>query len=484
LIPYFVMKNFCLNSGRATGFVAAATALLLTACAPGQDTPAPITNVNVSSYLAVGDTYTAGISAGGLTRNSQEYSFPNLLAKQFQAFSGGGAFTQPVIDGTGSGYLSFLDGASVGYVRARRVAGQAVRGTVINPNACIGPDTVRLLTRSATAGTLPQNLGIPGLLLNQIATANLGNQSNATPGGTFNPYFERLLPAADNRTYLQAVTTAASSATFFTFFQGLDDLMPYIRSGGTCGSIPTSNFANTMKQNAKRILDALTAGGRQGVIAKLPNITTLPLLSLGQGDRLQARLQASFGDNALLYIEDPLGVGPGQPISGDDYVLATTLPRIGQLTPVVVGSSTLMLPYGRDVRNPLRDADVLDATTEMNLLTAAVSNYNNNTGVAPAAPGLETLAKTYKLPVISTSTNESALNLNDALFSQVDGVISVGGVQYSAEPVRGGFFSVDYYSLTPRGNGLLANAFITAINRAYRTNIPAIDVNKLPTVAQ
>jgi hypothetical protein len=411
------MKNFCLNSGRAAGFIAATTTLLLTACAPGQDTPAPVTNVNVASYLAVGDTYTAGISAGGLTRNSQEYSFPNQLAKQFQVVAGG-TFTQPVIDGTGSGYLSFVDVTPLGYVRTRRVAGQAVRSTVINPNACIGPDTVRLLTRTATPGTLPQNLGVPGLLLSQINTANLGNASNATPGNSnFNPYFERLLPASDNRTYLQAVTTAASSATFFTFFQGLDDLMPYIRSGGTCGSAPTTTFANTMKQNAKRILDVLAAGGRQGIIAKLPNITTIPLLSLGQGDRLQARLQASFNDNALLYIEDPLGSGTGQAITGGDYVLATAIPRIGQLTPVLVGSTTLMLPYGRDVRNPVRNADVLDGTTEMNLLTAAINNYNNNAGVAPAAPGLETLAKTYKLPVITTSTSESALNLNDVVFA-------------------------------------------------------------------
>jgi hypothetical protein len=474
------MKNFSLNSGRATGLLAAATTLLLTACAPGQETPTPTVNLNVSNYLAVGDSYTAGISAGGLTRNSQEYSFPNLLAKQFQGGSGG-TFTQPVIDGTGSGYLSFLDISPVGYVRTRRVAGQAVRGTVVNPTACLGPDTVRLLTRSATASTLPQNLGVPGLLLSQIATANLGNQSNATPGGTFNPYFERLLPAADNRTYLQAVTTAASTATFFTFFQGLDDLMPYIRSGGTCGSVPTTTYVNTMKSNAKRILDVLTAGGRQGIIAKLPNITTLPLLSLGKGDQLQARLQASFGDNALLYMEDGTNV---RPVGGGDYVLATAIPRIGQPVPVLVGTTTLMLPYGRDARAPLRNADVLNETGEMTLLNSAVSNYNNNAGIVPAQPGLETLAKAYKLPIITVSTSESALNLNDALFSQVDGVISVGGVQYSTAPIRGNFFSVDYYSLTPRGNGLLANAFISAINRAYRTNIPAIDVNQLPTIAQ
>lgn len=478
------MTNFCLNPWRSAGVVASAVALFLTACAPGQDTPAPVTDVNVSRYLAVGDSYTAGISAGGLTSTSQQYSFPNLLAQQFQRAKADAAFSQPLIEGTGSGYLGLLDISPVGYVRSRRVAGQAVRSTVISPNACIGPDTVRLLTRSATSATLPQNLGIPGLLLSQIGTANLGNQSNATPTGTFNPYFERLLPAADNRTYLQAVTTAASSATFFTFFQGLDDLMPYIRSGGTCGNVGTSSI-NQMKINAKRLLDVLAATGRPGIIAKLPSVTTLPLLSLGQGDKLQARLQASFGDNALLYIEDPLGRGISLPISGGDYVLATALPRLGQPTPVQVGGATLMLPYGRDVRNPVRNADVLDANTEMNLLTAAISNYNNNPGNgSTVAPGLEALAKTYKMPIIATSTGESALSLNDVLFTPVNNVISVGGVQYSSAPVRGNFFSSDYYSLTPRGNGLMANAFIAAINRAYRATIPAIDVNTLPTSAQ
>jgi hypothetical protein len=460
-------------------------ALFLTACAPGQDTPTPTTDVNVSRYLAVGDTYTAGISAGGLTSAGQRYSFPNLLAQQFQGSKPDAAFSQPLIEGTGSGYLNVLDIAPVGYVRTRRVAGQAVRGTVVNPNACGGADTVRLLTRSATSATLPQNLGIPGLLLSQITTANLGNQSNATPGGAFNPYFERLLPASDNRTYLQAVTTAASSATFFTFFQGLDDLMPYIRSGGTCGSVGNT-FVNQMKTNAKRVLDVLTAGGRPGIIAKLPDVTTLPLLSLGKGDQLEARLRATFGDTASLYVATPSG--EGRRISARDYVLATAIPRIGQPTAVQVGGNTVMLPYGRNIRNPVRNADVLDAEIEMTLLVAAVNNYNNADPTSnPSAviiPGLEYLAKTYNMPVISSSTSERTLNVNNVLFGQVNDLISVAGVQYSPEPVRGNFFSPDYYSLTPRGNGLLANAFISAINRAYRTNLPAIDVNTLPTSAQ
>jgi hypothetical protein len=89
------------------------------------------------------------------------------------------------------------------------------------------------------------------------------------------------------------VTTAAASATFFTFFQGLDELMPFIRSGGTCGAVPGPALGNQMKARAKKILDVLTAGGRQGIIA---------------------RLQAVYGDNALLYIEDPNNPGGPFPL--------------------------------------------------------------------------------------------------------------------------------------------------------------------------
>ncbi|WP_201983085.1 hypothetical protein [Hymenobacter rubidus] len=462
---------------RGGSVVACAVALLLTACAPGQDTPTPTTGVDLTRYVAVGDSYTAGLSAGGLTRLGQEYSFPNLLAKQFQSITSNAGFTQPLLEaGSGSGYFNLADFTTTGYARTRRVAGQAVRGSVINPSACGGPDTLRLLTRSATAAALPQNLGVPGLLLSQIETAGLGNEANARPGIAFNPYFERLLPAADSRTYLQTVTTAVSSATFFTFFQGLDDFLPYVRSGGTCGTVPGSlTFGNLLRNNADKLLAVLAAGGRPGIIARLPSITALPLVGLGKGNVVEARLQASFGDTARIYFEDPFGGAAARHITDSDYILATALPRVGQLTAVTVGGSVRMLPYGRHALNPLRNADVLENATEMVRITGAINSYNN---------ALNDLALKYKVAIVDPNSGSRTVSLDDVLFNQVAGVIFVNGVQYSSEPVRGNFYSLDYYTLTPRGNGLLANAFITAINRAYKANIPAIDVNKLPATAQ
>ena len=71
------MKNyFCYSGFGLRAALVAVGTLLLAACAPGQDSPTPAANIDVSRYVAVGDTYTAGVSAGGLTRASQRYSFP------------------------------------------------------------------------------------------------------------------------------------------------------------------------------------------------------------------------------------------------------------------------------------------------------------------------------------------------------------------------------------------------------------------------
>ncbi|GAA4346780.1 hypothetical protein GCM10023185_01350 [Hymenobacter saemangeumensis] len=460
------MTAFRVTKSTFLAGLTAAAALVLNSCAPGQDNPTPSAGtLDLSRYLAVGDTYTAGISNGGLTRTSQSYSYPSLMARQFRLVSPNATFEQPLLnEGSGSGYLRLIDVTPLGLPRVQRVPGQAVRGQIINPNACGGADTIRVLERNSNVATLPQNLGIPGLRLGQIGTANLGNQSTATPGSPFNPYFERLLPANTNSSYLQAVTTAAGSATFFTYFLGLDDLMPFVRSGGICA---TPLIGTTIRNNIKNVLDRLTANNRRGIIARIPNPTSLPLLRLGQGLALQTRLQAQSNDQSPLYIESTTN---GTRLIGDtDYVLATAIPRIGRMENV----SGTMVPYGRDMRNPIRTADVLD-DYEVSIVTLATNNINNE---------LERLAKdVYRMPIYRDG--KYTLNLPDELFNQIAGEIAVNGVVYTGEPVRGNFYSLDYYSLTPRGNALLANTFIRAINQQYRTSIPALDVNSMPTTVQ
>jgi hypothetical protein len=51
-------------------------------------------DADFTSYVAIGNSLTAGYMDGTVSRVGQTYSFPNLLAQKF-ALVGGGAFTQP-----------------------------------------------------------------------------------------------------------------------------------------------------------------------------------------------------------------------------------------------------------------------------------------------------------------------------------------------------------------------------------------------------
>lgn len=438
---------------------------LLAGCTPDQAEPTPTAGtLDVAKYLAVGDGYTAGISDGGLTATSQQYAYPALLAQQFIRINPPATFTQALLPaGTGTGYLTLRGIDALGLPQTARVTkGRAVRGSYIaNPAACGGADTTFLYAR-APASALSQNLGVPGLGLTQVEVVGLGNTANQSRTGTFNPYFERLLPTNDNRTYLQTVTDASANATFFTFFMGLGDALPYILNGGECGTAPSSSLLNA---NAKKVLDRLTANGRKGVIALLPTIQNLPVLRLGGKDGIRGTLTQGNSPDSI-YVRSSIA-NIVRPIDAGDFILPAGLSRLGTAEQVTLPNGTVVTArYGLSKRNPIVRRDVLDYT-EFSRVNSPLLALNTE---------LKRLAdKVYLLPTV---------DLENELFFQVNKRISVNGVEYSSEPVRGNFFSLDLYSLTPRGNALLANAFIKSINSSYQANIPFVDPNSLPTTAR
>lgn len=441
---------------------------LLTGCAPTQTEPTPSAGtLDVTRYLAVGDGYTAGFSDGGLTAASQEYSYPALLARQFGRINPSVAFTQGALPGgTGTGYLTLRGLNAQGIPLTSRVTkGRAVRSNYsVNPAACGGPDTTFLYAQ-APSSPLSQNLGVPGLGLTQVAVAGLGNTANQSKAGTFNPYLERLLPLNDNRTYLQAVTDASANSTFFTFFAGLDEIKPYILSGGECGTVPSTSL---LSLNAKKILDQLTAGGRTGIIALIPSPQNLPFLSLGGKEGIRSRLIPGVNPDSIYVFATSRSnpAGEVRPI-GDDFILPVGLARLGKEEEVTLPSGrTIRVRYGLSKLHPIARQDVFDAN-EFNKAYSPLNLLNEE---------LKRLAsKVYHIPVV---------NLEEELFFQVNTRIAVNGVEYSAAPVRGNFYSLDLYSLTPRGNALLANVFIKAINKNYQANIPFVDPNTQPTTAR
>ena len=103
---------------------------------------------------------------------------------------------------------------------------------------------------------------------------------------------------------------------------------------------------------------------------------------------------------------------------------------------------------------PIPDRYVL-TLTEIATIENAITNYN-------------TVIKN-----IATTKGLALVNVN-AFFANIKTGFVINGVTVNANFVSGGAFSLDGLNLTPRGNALLANEFIKAINSTYQSTIPQL----------
>ncbi|MEQ9208897.1 MAG: hypothetical protein RLN96_03495, partial [Pseudomonadales bacterium] len=85
---------------------------VIVATAPVVDTPDPITgtpgSADFSKFIAIGNSFVAGVQGGALFTEGQNNSLPAIMATQFAVSGvGGGAFVQPSINAT-LGYNLFI----------------------------------------------------------------------------------------------------------------------------------------------------------------------------------------------------------------------------------------------------------------------------------------------------------------------------------------------------------------------------------------
>src|SRR5699024_10623839 len=110
-------------------------------------------SANLSAFVAVGNSLTAGYADNALYKTGQENSFPNILASRF-AFAGGGEFKQPLMaDDIGGLLLGGNEIASPRMVLSFDAEGEAFP-TVLDKT----PTTE---VTNHLSGTF-NNLGVPG----------------------------------------------------------------------------------------------------------------------------------------------------------------------------------------------------------------------------------------------------------------------------------------------------------------------------------
>lgn len=268
-------------------------------------------DANFSSYVAIGNSLTAGFMDGTVSRGSQMNSYPNLLAQQF-ALVGGGVFTQPSYadDVNNLGGL-MLGGLPIEYLTGtnefptRRV----LDATQLNPDLTRG--AVEIIAGTSTIEvshplqkTAYNNMGVPGAKsFHLLSTLGYGNVAGVALGNA-NPYFVRHATSTTASVLGDAMLKAP---TFFTNWIGSNDVLAYATGGGTVSDDPTTptvdeslsnvpavdnfgtsndNIAGYKKNDItslnvfngaySTIVGTLTGSGAKGVVCTIPSVTSIP----------------------------------------------------------------------------------------------------------------------------------------------------------------------------------------------------------------
>lgn len=174
---------------------------------------------NFSSYVAVGNSLTAGYMDGTVSRVGQTNSYPNLLAQQF-ALVGGGTFDQPSYadDVNNLGGLT-LGGNPIGSTRLVIDASQS------RPESIAGASTIEVSNLQAKAYN---NMGVPGAKSFHLLVPGYGNVAGVSLGQA-NPYFVRHATTPSATVLGDALSKAP---TFFTNWIGSNDVLAYATNGG------------------------------------------------------------------------------------------------------------------------------------------------------------------------------------------------------------------------------------------------------------
>ena len=447
------MKNISRNV-----LLAAASSIVFFACKPHVDVPAPSAgSLNLSNYVALGNSISAGYADNALYHGGQEASYPNLIANQMKMVNGGNNFKQPYVDASSVG-IGVNQNARYILTPAADCAG----AISLAPVPAANEGDFNILTTSVAAQGPFNNMAVPGA---KATTTIYPGYGDFTKGpGNYNPFFTRM--TANPATASILSDAAAQNPSFFTLSVGNDDVYTYALAGGAYDGItPSAGPAGFgFDASIDVIVGTMVSNGAKGMIANIADIssipffTTIPYNGLVVDEQTAAALSAAYaplgisfhaGANGFI-IEDGAAPGGMRQIQAGEMVLLS------------VPQDSLKCG-GWGSMKPIPNQFVL-TSTEIAAVNSAVSAYNT------------------KLKAVADANGLAFVDVN-AFMNTVKTGIMYNGVGVNASFVAGGAFSLDGVHLTPLGNALLANTFIKAMNNKFGSSIPLVDATRYRGVA-
>jgi lysophospholipase L1-like esterase len=519
-----------------------ALAIAFASCEPKFDSPIDESyskgDADFSSYVAIGNSLTAGYMDGTVSKGSQANSYPNILAAGF-AKAGGGAFTQPSFeeDYNNLGGFSFLPNST-------RLVIDASQG---RPEPIAGTSTITLTPQTKAHN----NMGVPGAKLFHLLAPGYGNIAGVATGAA-NPYFARHATSPTATVFGDALT---KTPTFFTNWIGNNDILSYATSGGTKsdGSPAADNNSpaniNPATYNGSDITNnnvfagiynflinggtnpltgqtgqpGLTTNGAKGVVCTIPSVTSIPYFTRVPYNALPAEATSSNAQAIGLYNFlaavtggriSPLSTAPGSknPVLMNDVDLTDLGPQISGAAATIPSlapfASALGALYGKARHATANDLIVLTASGIIGQANpAGTAPFNVNGVTLPLANkwvlsanekakvASATAAYNASIIAIANAKNTAAgktvvavADMNAILNQLVSGLRVENGSIYTANYFSGSategqvLFSLDGVHPNARGYAVIANEITKVINSAFKANIPLVNASYYPGI--
>lgn len=420
-----------------------------------EEDPVASGEADFSTYIAVGNSLTAGFQSNALYESAQKFSYPNLLARQFHAME---QFTQPLISDPG--------------------IGGRIELTSINP---LGTTTNQQQGQPINQDEKPfENLGVPGAVLVDYANPNnsgmLKQRATDPSHPAFNPFYSIVLEESELADDAPKIhdQVAKQEPTFITFWLGNNDVLGFVTSGGEGqGITPPSQFAQLYGASAQ----LMASTGASVVAYNIPDVTSIPFVFLLRS-QLEQRGAITFNETTQSYqlvteqgnFDIFINVdGTPQVMRKDDFLLLSAQSYFAQ---VQAGN----IPPPVQPQNAIPDNLVLDGNlatqgvpdSELEQAAGAVAQYNASIQDIASSSG-------FALVDVNSIFNQIIANFQSNPESggyQTDGL--------TLQPVPGSLFSFDGVHISNRGAAVVTNETIDVINEFFGAGVEHIDVSDIP----
>ena len=371
--------------------------------------------VDLSNYVALGDSLTAGFVSGALMDFYQDRSYPAVLAAQ----AGATGFEQPLVSEPGLPPILELV--------------HLVPAPVIQP--------VGLIPGLPVNATLPRpynNLGVPGANLFDMVFAT-GDINNLLAGNTDNVMHDLILRDGIHTALEQAI---GLQPTFITVGIGNNDELGAVLAATPIDGVtmtPVDQFAELYNNAIGALVTNTTA---DIVLMNLPYSTAIP-----------------FATTVPPFVDIPgLGLTP---------LMGTNGPLTADSLVTLLASGLIAQGYGLPGGPPLpEDLDFLTGEPGYVLRPEEIDIINDRVDAFNAV--IADVADTYGLLVFDTNEFFTEIVAGEAP--------SYGGIEINGGFLLGGFFSYDGIHAQRIGYAMVADALIQFINAEFGNTIPRVNM--------